>query len=318
MPDAAVHIRERRPDEIPIEVEISNAANPPDTERTVEQAESFERWSGEQYPFLRLIAEVEGRPVAVGAAGHGPFDPSGRYGIRVNVLPEFRRRGIARALYERLVAYAGDQQAQALSTWVHEYNLPRVQGWLEREGFREIERMRKSELVLTNVDWDAMRAAEERMTSSGLVLTTLAEEDSEETRRRLYELHAVTERDVPFDAPPEIEPFERFSGMLDRRECLRDCLVIAKDGDRFAGHTMLGYERPGMAFTWMTGVHPDYRNRGVALGIKARCARLAHDQGFTAMRTFNHVNNPAMLAVNKRMGYVPLPESITFLKSLAP
>jgi hypothetical protein len=34
------------------------------------------------------------------------------------------------------------------------------------------------------------------------------------------------------------------------------------------------------------------------------------------MQTFNHVNNPAMLAVNTRLGYRPLPESIIFRKKL--
>jgi len=40
------------------------------------------------------------------------------------------------------------------------------------------------------------------------------------------------------------------------------------------------------------------------------------DSGYTAMRTYNHVNNPAMLAVNDRLGYVALPHFVLFQRAL--
>jgi RimJ/RimL family protein N-acetyltransferase len=175
--------------------------------------------------------------------------------------------------------------------------------------------MRKSELMLSEVDEPLLREAEERLTANGLTLTTLAGDDTEDNRRKLWELYVLTDRDVPHDSHQD-EPFEQFNELLDREECLRDCLVIARDGELFAGFTILGHDTTGEAFTWMTGVHPEYRNRGIALGVKAACVRLARDQGYHVMRTFNHVNNPAMLAVNTRMGYRPLPEGIQFVKTL--
>ena len=47
-----------------------------------------------------------------------------------------------------------------------------------------------------------------------------------------------------------------------------------------------------------------------------RSALLARDRGYTVMRTLNHVDNPAMRAVNKRLGYVPLQELVMFTKRL--
>jgi hypothetical protein len=34
------------------------------------------------------------------------------------------------------------------------------------------------------------------------------------------------------------------------------------------------------------------------------------------MRTSNHTNNPPMLAVNNRLGFVPQPEAVFFVKQL--
>ena len=151
---------------------------------------------------------------------------------------------------------------------------------------------------------------------SGIVLTTLAEEDNEANRRKLWELSNLTRHDVPHDVI-EDQPFEIFTDLLDRPEALPGCLLIARQGDRYVGFSLLVHQTPERALTGMTGVHRDFRNRGIALAMKVRSARLARNRGYKAMRTFNHVNNPAMLAVNTRLGYAPLPESITFRKDLA-
>lgn len=177
--------------------------------------------------------------------------------------------------------------------------------------------MRKSQVALADLDDATLSAAEERVRTGGITLGTLAEGDDDEVRRKLWQVYTLAERDVPWDRPRDGESFDRFQEMLNRPQCLHDCLVIAWDGTEIAGFTILGHARPGRATTWMTGVHPAYRNRGIALAVKARCARLARKREIEVLQTNNHVNNPAMLAVNARLGYQPLPETIVFVKRLA-
>jgi GNAT superfamily N-acetyltransferase len=165
------------------------------------------------------------------------------------------------------------------------------------------------------MDFARFAGAEERIAADGIVLTTLAEEDNEANRGKLWELSNLTRHDVPHDVG-EDQPFEIFTDLLDRPEALPDCLVIAQKGDRYVGFSLLVHQTPERALTGMTGVHRDFRNRGIALAMKVRSARLARKRGYKAMRTFNHVNNPAMLAVNTRLGYAPLPQSIMFRKDL--
>jgi len=267
-------------------------------------------------PPIRLVARVGDTPVGLGIAGISIFSPEGKYFVSVIVLPEYRRQGIASRLYTPLVDSARKRNASGLRAGVHESFLPVVQPWLEREGYAEIERMRPSELRIDEMDFEQWRAAETRVETSGITLTSLAEIDSDETRRKLWQLSELTRRDIPHHGPYEEFPFEQFTGLLDRPEALPDCLVIARDGDRFVGSTTLIHQTPDRALTGLTGVDPEYRGRGVALAIKVRCAELARKRGYRKMHTFNHVNNPAMLAVNDRLGYVALPQAILFEKNV--
>jgi GNAT superfamily N-acetyltransferase len=177
--------------------------------------------------------------------------------------------------------------------------------------------MRPSELKLTDFDFATHGLAVERARGAGISFTTLSEEDTEENRRKLWELVVLTDRDVPFDVPHPDQPFDRFEDELNAPHALLDCLVIAKDGDRYVGYTMIGRRTAERVLTWGTGVHPNYRGRGLAFAIKVRSAQLVKERGYTVMRTFNHDNNPAMLAVNTRLGYVPMPELVMFVKPLA-
>ena len=308
-------IRERAPDQCAVALDIANAVMPADARHTLEEVQVQKRLEEADSTPLRLLAWCEGTAVAAASVSRRAYHPAGRFRIWIAVLPEYRCRGIARSLYRRLLTHAREQGAREVTCDIHEYHLALVERWLGREGFREIERMRQSELALPYLDLQAHEAAEQRAVSSGLVLTTLGEEDTEHNRRKLWELDNLTRRDIPADAPHQM-PFDRFQEMLDQAQCLRDCLVIARDGDRYVGFSILAHRTPELASTWMTGVHPDYRNRGLALAIKARSAGLALDRGYRAMRTWNHINNPSMLAVNRRLGYAPLPEVIHFLRSL--
>lgn len=298
-------------------VHINNASMPEDTWISEEEVRIWEGLQAEGEPQIRYVAWRNERPVGLGAIGRSIFSPSGRYGLGILVIPDSRRKGIASSLYQQLLRTPHAARAEALRVDVHQSYVPAAEAWLAREGYVEIERMRPSELRLDEACLEQWQKTEERTKSTGIGLTTLAAEDSEGSRRKLWEVSERTRADVPHHGPFEPFPFEQFSELLNRPEARPALLVIAKDGDSYVGFTMLVHQTPERALTGMTGVLPEYRNRGIALAMKVRCARLARDAGYAKMRTFNHVNNPSMLKVNDRMGYVALPHEVLFEKTMA-
>ena len=71
-------------------------------------------------------------------------------------------------------------------------------------------------------------------------------------------------------------------------------------------------EKDGRAYNQTTGVLPAYRGRGIASALKAHSIRWAQDIGAETIRTYNHSANVAMLAINRKLGYMPEPGWICY------
>ena len=54
-----------------------------------------------------------------------------------------------------------------------------------------------------------------------------------------------------------------------------------------------------------TGTSREHRGRGLALAVKLATTRWAAENGLTQIVTMNDETNAPMLAVNRRLGYVP-------------
>jgi GNAT superfamily N-acetyltransferase len=310
-----LEIRERSPEDDPAVVEIFNGSLPGDVPMTREALAEHESYERNDVPRLKLMAFVDQKPAGLGMVSQMVFDLDTRFRIGIRVLPEFRRRGIGKTLYAPLLAHAQETEMPELLCRVREDFLSITETWLGREGFREVERMRPSELDLEQIDVEACKAMEDKAGASDLVLTTLGEEDGEENRRKLLGLYNLTHRDVPHDVVVD-QSYEKFEAMLNQPACLVDLLVIAKVGKAYAGFSIIAEDGKDRLMTWMTGVDPAYRNRGIASAVKARSALMASERGYKIMGTFNHINNPAMLAVNNRMGYVAKPEFVSYVRTV--
>lgn len=315
---ATIDIRKRRPDELALQLEISNDASPPDWQNTMEEMEAWEALQQPDDKVLQLLALVDGAAVGAARAHHSVGSVPGRFEMDVAVRPAFRRRGVGRLLYRRIEQYALENNATELEAGTRETLLPLSQKWLKEEGYVEASRMRESELDISPFDSAELLAdAQKRAAAAGITLTTLAAEDTPENRKKLWQVSVITERDIPFDTVHPDEPYERFEAILHSPLCLHDNLVIAKSGEDYVGLSITARKSTDRVFTWTTGVHPDFRGRGAARALKVFAAANARAQGFKAMRTFNHVNNPAMLSVNVAMGYRPLPEVVIFVKKIS-
>ncbi|MBT9393992.1 GNAT family N-acetyltransferase [Hymenobacter sp. NST-14] len=66
----------------------------------------------------------------------------------------------------------------------------------------------------------------------------------------------------------------------------------------------LGYERqPGHYYSWLGGVRPAFRGRGLAAGLLGRQHAWAREQGYRAVRTHTYNRWRAMLLLNLRHGF---------------
>ena len=88
--------------------------------------------------------------------------------------------------------------------------------------------------------------------------------------------------------------------------------LVAVDGDRWVGLTILQPVTPELAWNAITGVVPSHRGRRLARALKVLAAEDARRRGVRWIATRNNARNAPMLAVNEALG-VLRGESRTFL-----
>ena len=78
---------------------------------------------------------------------------------------------------------------------------------------------------------------------------------------------------------------------------------LASANDRLVG-CKLGYERkPGHYYSWLGGVHPDFRGQGIAAELMQQQHAWCRAQGYRAVRTHTYNRWRAMLLLNLRQGF---------------
>lgn len=155
--------------------------------------------------------------------------------------------------------------------------------------------------------FDAARFATyvKRCRDASIRLTTMAElGDTARQRRMLYELNKECSADIP-----DRGEFHTFDEYIERRIEVPSYdprgVVIALDDDVWCGLSATSDHRSsGCVFNEMTGVKAVYRGRGIALAMKAFGTGFAALCGVDRIRTIHHPGNTAVIAMNRRLGYV--------------
>lgn len=97
------------------------------------------------------------------------------------------------------------------------------------------------------------------------------------------------------DPPTAADCYERIGS---RPYC---CLVAEADG-RVVG-CKLGYDRDGEFYSWLGGVLPAYRRRGIARGLALAQEAWARRRGYTAIAFKTRNQHKAMLAFALQNGF---------------
>lgn len=260
----------------------------------------------------QLISHHRDRLMATDEHGYGvgyahiwraPWTPPGCMNGYVTVDAAYRNQGLGSRLLEAIEGIAREKQAAWIYAEVRD-SFAHAIAWVKAHGY-EIER-HSFESVLDLATFDASPFAGV-VEETGLRFTTLAEEPGEATERKLYALFCDTEVDIPghLGSPMPFEEWRKW--YLEGERIPHDGVILAFDGDRLVGTTLLRREESGGVYTLYTCVDRAYRGRRVALALKLRSVEVARRYGAPHMRTNNDSANGPMLAVNRKMGYRPEP-----------
>ena len=269
--------------------------------------------------FHRLVAADEnGRVLGTGYAERMPWLPDGRWEVYACSHPDSRGRGVATALLEAAERIAREGGATALDSWCRSEPANCLE-WAQRRGFAST--LLRTESVLDLSHWDGSRFAGhiDRVTSTGIRFVTIdGPEAPDYLVRGIYDLEWATGPDVPdWDEGTNVVPYEDWKPQWSKYSGER-FVALALDGDKVVGESTLHYHRLAnrSGYTGYTGVLREYRGRGIALALKLVCIERAVAEGLPRMRTNNDFENPAMLAVNNKLGYQFVPGPHRLFKRL--
>ena len=275
-------------------------------------------WQDATYPGGdRFVGTLDGEPVAAASVGriyvHGPeFDA---LWATIGVLPEARRQGVGSRLLAKVQAVAAERG----KGWLHiptSEERPEGIAFLERRGFHELERYKIVRLDLAGLEAPYPGEA----VPDGVTLTTL------EARPDLVDgVHAVATATFP-DIPSPDEPIavgdlaEFRARDVDHLPAWGFIVAVEDAIGEVVGYASLYEREDGAGVYWhdMTAVLRRWRGRGLATALKAGTIRAAIEHDVVALETGNDVANAPMRAVNARLGYRPMPDSVTMRGPVAP
>ena len=156
---------------------------------------------------------------------------------------------------------------------------------------------------------DALAGRVEAVGATGIRFFSLADAgDTEEARRKLHAVNTAVSADTP-GTDGGFPSFEEFNEMFNTVSWFRpEGQIVAVDGDTYIGLAAVGYfAETNSMYNMITGVLPAYRGRKIAQALKLLTIRYAKKFGAATIRTSNDSENAPMLAINRKLGYKPLP-----------
>ena len=246
---------------------------------------------------ILLLAEEQG--VVQGCAIAGLSNFGGKAFIAVRVLPEFRRRGIGRALFDACSAHARSLGRDGVNAFVYA-DEPHSIAFAESLGLADVD------YQLEQVRAIGAEPAVERD-----VQTRALGEDREALLARVWdEVAQQAYEDLPL--PGEVT-YKR--DVFLREEATRpEGSFVALEGDAIVGYAGLMEHANGDAVAehGLTAVRRDRRRRGIARALKRAQLHWAAENGVAELVTWTQKGNEGMQALNRSLGYVDAAKVITY------
>ncbi|MDF2627876.1 MAG: family N-acetyltransferase [Symbiobacteriaceae bacterium] len=251
--------------------------------------------------FRTLAVDSAGQISGFGEAFRYPNTKVGKFYLTVVVDRHARRTGLGSALLGRVEAFAVGQGGDYFVGCVRDDD-PVSLAFGHKRGYETQRHGFLSRLDLTTWDGAPFAGLLTAVRAGGIRLALMAELGPE-AEQRLYELMSRTMTDLPGYEAAQFMSFATWQNAFIRRPGAEN-IVVALDGDRFIGVTIMNKTDEGL-YTAHTSVDRDYRGRHIALGLKLFSIDLARERGVTVMTAGNDSLNAPMIAVNRKLGYVP-------------
>ena len=295
-------------------VEIVNAQS--EAQTTVEEGLRVERQRSPEDKVLRLMATTaDGAIAGTGLGYSGIGTKPGEFGIKIRVDQPYQGQGAGRALYQAIEAWAIAQGATRLAAGVREIHEDAL-AWARRRGYEVEHHIFRSRLPL--VDWNAAAFAPyvEQAKAAGIRFSSFAAEiTGESSYERCYDFVGRLMDDIPGALGRNRATYERWrNNFRTRPEMDPAGWIMAIDGDRWVGLSSVVRRPDEGYFTGFTGIEREYRGRGIALALKIVSLEYARSIGAREIFTSNHSVNAPMLAINRKLGYLPEPGSFNLAK----
>jgi GNAT superfamily N-acetyltransferase len=240
------------------------------------------------------VAIVDREVVGRAEASLNWFSTSNTAFAGVSVREAFRRRGIGSRLWELAESHLHElAPSRVLSNFVE---TPEGVSFARARGFEEARAEALSCVDPRAVDASPLEAAPVEL----VPFHDIAPEE-------IYEVDMITTPDVPMTDRLDDIRYDDWLNLIWRRPTitLDGSFAAVKDSLVLCITMLAANLEKRRAFNEYTGTLPTHRGRGLAELVKRASLRWAAASGITAVWTTNDETNAPMLAVNRRLGYVP-------------
>ena len=297
--------REYRPDDPPIPLEENVQGW-----RNIPQFVEYEAYLVWEESGKRIIAQCD---IAVYNTG----DNEHMADFSIEILPEFRRKGIGREALRLLLPFAKQHQRRLLLAFSSD-RIPDADLFLERLGARKGLQTRINQLDVAGLD-------------GGLIQRWLEQSEPMKSKFEMglwdgrypdnyIDAVAALFQDVAKDSPRDNLDIEDMNftaeimrqmeqGMFARGDQRWTIYLTDRTNAKLAGLTeiMWNPNRKMIVNQGFTGVYPKYRNKGLGRWLKAEMMnKIQHEHPEVKfVRTTNANSNAPMLKINEEMGFKP-------------